>query len=135
MTPQRLSFLKFPKPGERINDLDLETDVGVVDIRTSLLGPGDFAHLKRAADKFEIEGCVCWVISWEDLIVAREVVGRGRDQLTAVERRVIAAKRKRGAQTRRGLRGWLGLQQIDGVADAEGAGFGLVGKIQGEVDA
>ena len=95
MTPQRLSFLKFPQPGERVNELDLETDVGVVNIRTSLLGLGNFARLKRAADKFEIEGRVCWVISREDLIVAREAVGRGKDKLTALERRVIAAKRKR----------------------------------------
>jgi hypothetical protein len=94
-TPQRLSFLKFPKPGERVNNLYLETDVGVVDILTSVLGLGDFARLKSAAEKFEIDGRVCWVISLEDLIVAKEAVGRGKDKLTAVELRVIAAKRKR----------------------------------------
>ena len=95
MTPQRLSFLKFPKPGERVNNLSLETDVGVVDILTSVLGLGDFARLKSAAEKFEIDGRICWVISLEDLIVAKEAVGRGKDKLTAVELRVIAAKRKR----------------------------------------
>jgi len=95
MTPQRLSFLKFPKPGERVNDLYLETDVGVVDILTSVLGLGDFARLQSAAEKFEIDGRVCWVISLADLIVAKEAVGRGKDKLTAVELRVIAAKRKR----------------------------------------
>ena len=95
MPPQRLSFLKFPKPGERVNNLYLETDVGVVDILTSVLGLGDFARLKSAAEKFEIDGRICWVISLEDLIVAKEAVGRGKDKLTAVELRVIAAKRKR----------------------------------------
>jgi hypothetical protein len=35
------------------------------------------------------------MISLEDLIVAKEAVGRGKDKLTAVELRVIAAKRKR----------------------------------------
>jgi len=94
MTPQRLSFLQFPKAGERVNNLYLETDVGVVDILTSVLGLGDFARLKSSAEKFEIDGRVCWVISLEDLIVAKEAVGRGKDKLTALELRVIAAKRK-----------------------------------------
>ena len=95
MTPQRLSFLKFPKLGERVIDLDLETDAGVVDIRASVPGRGDFARQKSSADKFEIEGRVCWMISLEDLIFAREAVGRGKYKLTAVELRAIAAKRKR----------------------------------------
>ena len=95
MTPQRLSFLQFPKAGERVNNLYLETDVGVVDILTSVLGLGDFVRLKSSAEKFEIDGRVCWVISLEDLIVAKEAVGRGKDKLTAIELRVISAKRKR----------------------------------------
>ena len=46
-------------------------------------------------DVVEIDGRVCWVISLEDLILAKEAVGRGKDKLTAVELRLIAAKRKR----------------------------------------
>ncbi len=69
--------------------------MGVVDILSSVEGLGDFARLKNAAEKFEIDGRVCWVISLEELIVAKEAVGRGKDKLTAVELRVIAAKRKR----------------------------------------
>ncbi len=94
MTPDRLSFLKFPKSGEPVNNLYLETDVGVVDILSSVLGVGDFARLKSAAEKFEVDGRVCWVISLPDLIVAKEAVGRGKDKLTAVELRIIAARRK-----------------------------------------
>jgi len=95
MTPQRLSFMKFTKPGERVIDLYLETDAPVVDIRASVPGRGDFARQKSAADKFEIEGRVCWMISVEDLIFAREAVGRGKYKLTSVEVRAIAAKGKR----------------------------------------
>ena len=98
MTAERLSFLKFPKTGEALNDLYLETDIGVVDILSSVLGVGDFARLKNAAEKFEVDGRICWVISLPDLIVAKEAVGRGKDKLTAVELRIIAAKRKPRAE-------------------------------------
>ena len=105
MTSERLSFLKFPEVGEPVNDLYLETDVGVLDILSSVLGVGDFARLKSAAEKFEVDGRVCWVISLPDLIVAKEAVGRGKDKLTAVELRVIAAKRKRWRRNCRQLGG------------------------------
>ena len=95
MTPERLSFLKFPKAGEPLNNLYLETDVGVVDILSTVLGVGDFARLKSGAEKFVVDGRVCWVISLPDLIKAKEAIGRGKDKLTAVELRIIAAKRKR----------------------------------------
>src|ERR1700685_1171244 len=42
MTPQQLSFLQVPKPGETVNNLYLNTDWGVVDILSSVLGLGDF---------------------------------------------------------------------------------------------
>ncbi|MDP3073680.1 MAG: nucleotidyltransferase [Opitutaceae bacterium] len=93
MTPQRLSFLKFPAAGQPINNLYLETDVGVIDILTSVLGIGDFSRLKQNAERLEIDGRTCWVISLEDLIVAKEAVGREHDLLTAKELRAIAAKR------------------------------------------
>jgi hypothetical protein len=93
LTPERLSFLKFPRPGEAVNNLYLETDVGVVDILTSVLGVGDFERLKRTAERFEVDGRPCWVISLPDLIAAKEALGRGKDKLAAVELRVIAAKR------------------------------------------
>lgn len=40
MTPQRLSFLDFPKAGP-VENLYLETDVGVLDVLSSVLGLGD----------------------------------------------------------------------------------------------
>ena len=95
MTPERLSFLQFPKPGEPLNNLYLETDVGVVDILSTVLGVGDFARLKSGAEKFVVDGRACWVISLPDLIKAKEAIGRGKDKLAAVELRIIAAKRIR----------------------------------------
>ncbi len=94
LTPELLSFLSLPPPGEPVNNLHLETSVGVLDILSSVLGVGDFERLKRNAERLEVDGRTCWVISLPDLILAKEAMGRGKDRLTAAELRVIAAKRK-----------------------------------------
>lgn len=92
MTPQKLSFLEFPKTGP-VQNLYLETDHGVVDVLSSVLGVGDFQRLREAAEAFEIGGRTYRVISLEDLIVAKEAVGREKDLLAAKELRAIASKR------------------------------------------
>jgi predicted nucleotidyltransferase len=92
MTPQRLSFLEFPKTGP-VQNLYLQTDAGVIDILSSIPGVGDF-RLKTKAEDFEIDGRVYHVISLEDLIVAKETMGREKDLLAAKELRAIAAERK-----------------------------------------
>jgi len=94
MTPQSLSFLEFPKTGP-VQNLYLRTDVGVVDILSSILGVGDFAELRKNAEDLEIGGRVYHVISLEDLIVAKEAMGREKDLLAAKELRAIAAARKK----------------------------------------
>ncbi len=93
MTPQALSFLQVPKPGERVNNLYLRTDWGVVDILSSVLGLGDFGELRKNAEEIEIGGKRCRLIGLEDLIKAKEAMGREKDTLAAKELRAIAAKR------------------------------------------
>jgi len=94
MTPQRLSFLAYPPKGEPVQNLYLQTDLGVVDILSSVLGIGDFERLMRNAEPIEIDGSCFRVMSLEDLIVAKEAMGRDKDLLTAKELRAIAAKRQ-----------------------------------------
>jgi predicted nucleotidyltransferase len=92
MTPEKLSFLDVPKSGP-LHNLYLLTDVGIIDIFSTVLGIGDFARLRQAAEDFEIDGRVYHVISLEDLIVAKEAMGREKDLLALKELRAIAAKR------------------------------------------
>lgn len=96
MTPQRLSFLDHPAPGATLNNLYLETDRGVVDVLTSVLGVGDFARLKSSAEELDIDGVRVRVMSLADLITAKEALGREKDLLTAKELRALAAKRAGG---------------------------------------
>jgi len=94
MTPQKLSFLLYPRAGEPVNNLYLQTDLGMVDILTSIKGVGDFQRLNAAAEEFEVDGKRVRVISLADLITAKEAMGREKDLLTAKELRAIAAKRR-----------------------------------------
>lgn len=94
MLPQKLSFLEVPPAGQPVTNLYLQTDLGMVDILSSVLGLGDFARLKEKAELLEVDGRKFHVISLEDLIIAKEAMGREKDLLTAKELRAIAAKRK-----------------------------------------
>ncbi len=95
MNPDKLSFLTHPSAGQALNNIYLQTDQGVVDIISSVLGVGDFVRLKSHAEDLEVDGRRYHVISLEDLITAKEAMGREKDLLTAKELRAIAAKRKR----------------------------------------
>ncbi len=94
MTPDQLSFLEFPKTGP-VQNLYLRTDAGAIDILSAILGVGDFPRLKKEAEDFEIGGRVYHVISLQDLIAAKEAMGREKDLLAAKELRAIAAERQR----------------------------------------
>ena len=93
-TNGKLSFLEVPAPGQPLHNLYLETDDGIIDILTSVLGVGDLARLRERAMRADVFGVSCAVISLEDLITAKEAVGRERDLLTVKELRAIAAKRR-----------------------------------------
>ena len=97
MTPQRLSFLTYPTLETSLNNLYLETEKGVIDILTTVLGVGDFERLKRNAEQVEIDGAAYRVMSLADLIAAKEALGREKDLLTAKELRAIAAKRQKSS--------------------------------------
>jgi hypothetical protein len=93
MTATKLSFKDVPPKGTAVQNLYLQTDVGVVDVLSSVLGVGDFERLKSRAEKLEVDGRAYWLISLQDLIAAKETLGREKDLLVAKELRAIAAKR------------------------------------------
>jgi len=59
-----------------------------------VLGIGDYHALTKNAVEIPLFGRRCRVISLEDLIKAKEALGREKDLLTAKELRAIAAKRQ-----------------------------------------
>lgn len=94
MTPQKPSFLTYPPAGQPLINLYLQTDRGVLEVISSVLGVGSFERLKQQAEELEVDGRRYRVISLGDLIAAKEAMGREKDLLTAKELRAIAAKRQ-----------------------------------------
>ena len=78
-------------------NLYLRTDGGTLDVLSSVLGVGDFDRLKAQAVEAIVFGRKCAIISLEDLIAAKEAVGREKDLLAVKELRAIAAKRRAGS--------------------------------------
>ena len=91
-TSQRLSFLDNPDPGVPLKNLYLQTQWGPVDFLTSITGVGDFQRVRGSSIEIELFGRRCRVISIEDLIVAKEALGRDKDKLAVKELRAIREK-------------------------------------------
>lgn len=94
LTPQKLSFLNNPDPGVEIRNLYLRTDFGPVDVLSSILGVGDFDSVRAASIQVELFGRSCRVISLDDLIRAKEALGRDKDLLAVKELRAIRETKK-----------------------------------------
>jgi hypothetical protein len=88
-TPQRLSFLDNPAPEVEVKNLYLGTSLGAVDLLGSITGVGDYSRVREASVEIEIFGRRCRVISIEDLIRAKEALGRPKDVLAAQELRAM----------------------------------------------
>ena len=92
MTPQRLSFLDNPEPGADLRNLSLQTDLGPVDFLSSITGVGDYERVRSSALEIELFGRRVRVIGLEDLIKAKEALGREKDRLAVKELRAIVEK-------------------------------------------
>ena len=92
MTSRKLSFLDHPTAGSKLKNLYLETDWGTVDILTEIAGLGDFARVRAQAMEIDLFDRKIRVLSLEDLIQAKEALGREKDLLAVKELRAIAAK-------------------------------------------
>jgi hypothetical protein len=94
LTSQKISFLDNPDPGVEVRNLYLRTDFGPVDILSSILGVGDFDRVRSASIQVELFERSCRVISLDDLIRAKEALGRDKDLLAAKELRAVREKQK-----------------------------------------
>lgn len=91
-TPQH-SFLDEPRHGVALNNLYLNTDLGTLDVLGSITGIGDYARVASVAVDVELFGRRIRAISLDDLIAAKEALGRDKDLLVAKELRAIRDRR------------------------------------------
>ena len=92
MTPNRISFLTHPSDATGWNNLYLETDLGTVDVLNQITGVGDFEKVAKNSIELKIFGKKCKVISIDDLILAKQAIGRPKDLHAIKELQVIRTK-------------------------------------------
>jgi hypothetical protein len=95
----RLSFLEDSSPGAKWNNLYLQTDLGALDILSSITGVGDFDRIDSNAVQIKLFDCDVRVISVDDLITAKEALGREKDKLAATELRAVREARMKPSTT------------------------------------
>lgn len=95
MTPQKFSFLDVPEDLKPVRNLYLRTDAGVLDVISEVLGVGDADRVLRKAVRKDLFGYSTPIISIEDLITCKKLLGRSHD-LRAVQdlEAVLLAKKK-----------------------------------------
>ena len=94
ITVNKPSFLEIPEKLEGINNLYLETDAGVLDFISNVIGVGDFLELSKNAIEIKIFGRICKIISLDDLIKTKTTLKRPKDILVAEELEIIRKKEK-----------------------------------------
>jgi predicted nucleotidyltransferase len=87
------SFLDTPKSIEGINNLYLQTDIGVLDILSSITGVGDFNELRKSCIEIKIYGYTCKLISIEDLIKTKLALKRPKDLEVVKELEIIKSNK------------------------------------------
>lgn len=93
-TTQRLSFLDTPDPGVPLKNVYLQTDLGPLDVLGSIAGFADYAEVRQNAVPFELFGRRVFVIAIDDLVRAKEALGRPKDLIVAQELKAIVEKNK-----------------------------------------
>jgi hypothetical protein len=86
------SFLDYPTDLKGINNIYLETDLGVLDILSQTQPAGSFAEIKSRSFEMPLYGRKCRVISIDDLIRVKEAMNRPKDLQAVRELMLIKQK-------------------------------------------
>jgi len=86
------SFMDYPQDLTGVNNIYLETDLGVLDILSSSEPAGNFQEIKSRAISISLYGYSCHVISIDDLIKIKETMKRPKDLQAVQELKLIRDK-------------------------------------------
>lgn len=86
------SFMDYPSPGQKLDNIYLQTSEGVLDIVSSVRPVGSFDEIKKNAVTVSLFGMPCQVISLEDLIEVKRDMKRPKDKATLHELEFIRSK-------------------------------------------
>lgn len=89
MEDAKRSFLDTPEDLSLAQDLHLMTDLGPLDVISRVMGVGGYYDVLKNSQEIDLYGGRCYLISIDDLIKSKKILGRHRDLVTAMELEAI----------------------------------------------
>lgn len=74
------SFLYYPEDLSKIENIYLETDIGILDIMSEIPNLGNFERIKQGALEIEIFNHKCLIMGLDDLIEVKKNINRAKDK-------------------------------------------------------
>lgn len=97
--PAGLPFRFDEETVQRGLNFTLTTTMGDLDLLGEITGGGRFEDLRSSAERVEIEGFLCRVVSLPKLIALKRAAGRGKDREALAELEALLEERDRGSST------------------------------------
>lgn len=88
------SFQDYPETLESVNNIYLETDLGVLDILSELKPIGSFTEVSSRAISVPLYGYHCKIVSIEDLIQIKKSMKRPKDKEMVIQLEEILRRTK-----------------------------------------
>jgi hypothetical protein len=95
LTPKRLPLQLTREKCRGLKNLYLETDLGVLDCLSEVLGLGSFAAVKRQSVVLDMEFGKCRVLGLNALIRAKRAMDRPRDREAVIQLEAIRGRTQR----------------------------------------
>lgn len=90
---QKISFIDMDTSKKQ--DFHLVTDLGILDVISHVEGVGEYYDVLKRSEGIEIYGGKCHLISIDDLIKSKKVLGRHRDLTIIMELEAIQAEKEK----------------------------------------
>lgn len=94
LTPKRLPLQLTRQKCRGLKNLYLETDLGVLDCLSEVLGVGNFATVKKQSVVIDLGFGKCRILGLDALIKAKRAMGRPRDREAVVQLEAIRVRRR-----------------------------------------
>jgi hypothetical protein len=90
--PDRMPLWADPVRMHGLKNLNLETDLGIIDLLGELPGVGSFEEIIVRATQMDVGGFTCPVVDLDTLITSKKVAGRDKDVLNVRHLEAIKAR-------------------------------------------
>ncbi len=97
LTPKRLPLQLTRENRRGLKNLYLETDLGVLDCLSNVLGVGDYAAVKRQSVMTSLDFGECRVLGLDALIKAKVAMDRPRDREAVAQLEAIRSRQRRSS--------------------------------------